>query len=83
MLHRDQVKIDAQKEHLDKSTGIIGTVANWQSSEDEEAFTSTPYVMLFLLGSFKFATRDAYGMGIEYEGGRPGCNNAMNGKEDL
>jgi len=27
----------------------------------------------------KFATRDAYGMGVEYEGGRPGWNDAMNG----
>lgn len=34
---------------------------------------------MFLLGATKFATRDAYGMGVEYEGGRPGWNDAMNG----
>jgi hypothetical protein len=32
-----------------------------------------------LLGSIKFAMRDAWGMGIEYEGGRPGWLDSMNG----
>lgn len=75
----DQSKLDAQKGYLDKATGRIGEAANWQSQEDGAAFTSTPIVKLFLLGSIKFATRDAYGMGVEYEGGKPGWNDAMNG----
>ena len=33
----------------------------------------------FLLGAIKFAMRDPYGMGIEYEGGRPGWLDSMNG----
>merc|ERR1712157_590866 len=53
--------------------------ANWQLSPSGEAFTSSPIAKLFLLGAVKYATRDAYGMGIEYEGGRPGWNDAMNG----
>ena len=75
----DESKVDIQKTYLDKSTGRVGLEANWQSSEDGEAFTSSPIVKLFLLGSIKYATRDAYGMGVEYEGGRPGWNDAMNG----
>ena len=34
---------------------------------------------LFLLVTVKFASRDPAGMGIEYEGGKPGWNDAMNG----
>jgi len=53
--------------------------ANWQHSKDSEVFKSAPVVKLFLLGVMKFATRDPYGMGVEYEGGKPGWNDAMNG----
>ena len=42
-------------------------------------FKSSPIAKLFLLGSIKFAMRDAWGMGIEYEGGRPGWMDSMNG----
>ena len=37
------------------------------------------FLFKFLLGVLKFATRDPLGMGIEYEGGKPGWNDAMNG----
>ena len=40
---------------------------------------SSPIAKLFLLGSIKFAMRDAWGMGVEYEGGRPGWLDSMNG----
>lgn len=75
----DNSKIVVQKKFLDESTGREGIEANWQSSEDGDAFKSSPLEKLFLLGSMKYATRDAYGMGVEYEGGRPGWNDAMNG----
>ena len=42
-------------------------------------FRSSPVAKLFLLATIKFATRDAYGMGIEYEADKPGWNDAMNG----
>ena len=32
---------------------------------------------------FSVVTRDAYVMDIDYEGGHPGYNNTMNGKEEL
>ena len=67
----DESKVDAQKAYLDKSTGRVGEAANWQSEESGAVFTSTPLAKLLLLGSIKFATRDAYGMGVEYEGGKP------------
>jgi hypothetical protein len=53
--------------------------ANWQHDVKGNIFKSTAISKLFLLATLKFATRDAYGMGIEYEGGRPGLNDANNG----
>lgn len=34
---------------------------------------------LFLLGTIKYAARDAYRIGVEYEGGRPRWEDAING----
>ena len=75
----DEDKKEEQERFLNEKTGVIGMAANWQLSPSGEAFTSSPIAKLFLLGSMKYATRDAYGMGVEYEGGRPGWNDAMNG----
>lgn len=84
VLQLDATVFDTEKEKeqeafRSENTGIIGIDAYWQRTNDGDAFTSTPIAKLFLLGAMKFATRDAYGMGIEYEGGRPGWNDAMNG----
>jgi len=75
----DESKVDEQKEFLDSKTGLLSNDANWQRTPEGVAFTSTPIAKLFLLGAIKYATRDAYGMGVEYEGGRPGWDDAMNG----
>lgn len=75
----DQDKAAEQQDFLDTKTGRIGIEANWQRTREEVAFKSAPIAKLFLLGAIKYATRDSYGMGIEYEGGRPGWNDAMNG----
>ena len=75
----DQEKVAEQHAYFDQSTGLIGIDANWQRTTGGVAFKSAPIAKLFLLGAVKFAMRDAYGMGIEYEGGRPGWNDAMNG----
>lgn len=75
----DDSKVAQQASFVNKQTGRKSVDANWQQDTDEIAFTSTPVAKLFLLGTIKFATRDAYGMGVEYEGGRPGWNDAMNG----
>ena len=75
----DKKKLLQQKEFTDPKTGLVDVTANWQKTTEGEDFTSTPIAKLFLLATIKFATRDAYGMGIEYEGGKPGWNDAMNG----
>jgi hypothetical protein len=75
----DQDKAAEQQAFVDQSTGLLGNDAYWQRTATGKPFTSTPIAKLFLLGAMKFAMRDSYGMGIEYEGGRPGWNDAMNG----
>lgn len=76
----DADKAAEQEAFRDQNTGLLGIDANWQRVESSgKAFTSTPIAKLFLLGSIKFAMRDAWGMGVEYEGGRPGWLDSMNG----
>jgi len=76
----DEEKVEEQQEFRSTKTGILGSDAYWQRTPNGGvAFTSAPIAKLFLLGATKFATRDAYGIGVEYEGGRPGWNDAMNG----
>lgn len=75
----DGVKVNQQNEFFNANIGRIEIDANWQITPEGIQFRSSPIAKLFLLGTIKFATRDAYGMGIEYEGGKPGWNDAMNG----
>lgn len=75
----DEEKAKEQEAFRDQNTGLIGIEANWQRTMAGKAFMSSPIAKLFLLGAVKFATRDAWGMGIEYEGGRPGWLDSMNG----
>lgn len=75
---------DLEKQHevesfLDPETGKPSIDASWQRTKEGVTFKSSPIAKLFLLGVQKFAMRDAYGMGVEYEGGKPGWNDAMNG----
>lgn len=73
----DTDKANEQQAFVDQSTGLLGIEAYWQRTATGRPFMSSPIAKLFLLGSIKFAMRDAYGMGVEYEGGRPGWNDAM------
>jgi hypothetical protein len=75
----DPEKVAEQEAFRDQNTGLIGIDASWQRDMKGKPFTSSPIAKLFLLGSIKFAMRDAWGMGIEYEGGRPGWLDSMNG----
>lgn len=75
----DEAKANEQEAFRDQNTGLLGNEANWQRTPKAQVFKSSAIAKLFLLGSIKFATRDAYGMGIEYEGGRPGWLDSMNG----
>ena len=53
--------------------------ACWQRQVGGHHFRSTVVGKLVLLATLKFATRDAYGMGIEYEAEKPGWEKANNG----
>ena len=78
----DTDKVKEQEAFRNVTTGLVANEANWQRTGgpgNGRAFTSPTITKLFLLGVMKFSMRDAYGMGVEYEGGRPGWNDAMNG----
>ena len=75
----DEDKGKEQEAFRDQNTGLLGIEANWQRTGNGQPFKSCVIAKLFLLGAIKFATRDAWGMGIEYEGGRPGWLDSMNG----
>lgn len=72
-------KAAEQKAFFDQNTGLLGIEANWQRTSAGEAFKVSAIAKLFGLGAIKYAMRDAWGMGIEYEGGRPGWLDSMNG----
>ena len=75
----DDEKAAEQEAYRNQNTGLLNIESNWQRTNDGQPFMSSAIAKLFLLGSIKFATRDAWGMGIEYEGGRPGWLDSMNG----
>jgi len=75
----DEDKAKEQENFRSDKTGLIGIEASWQRTKKGVTFLSSPIAKLFLLGSIKFAMRDAWGMGVEYEGGRPGWMDSMNG----
>jgi hypothetical protein len=75
----DQDKAAEQSAFVDQNTGLMSIEANWQRTKDGEPFMSSAIAKLFHLGAIKYAMRDAWGMGIEYEGGRPGWLDSMNG----
>jgi hypothetical protein len=75
----DKARLAEQARYIDNTTNWYSINANWKHDQNGQIFKSSPVAKLFLLATIKFATRDAFGMGIEYEGGRPGWNDAMNG----
>lgn len=75
----DGEKEQERQKYFNEATGWYDAAANWQHDKDGREFSSAPIEKLFLLATLKFATRDPYGMGIEYEAGKPGWNDAMNG----
>lgn len=76
---KDSEKHIWQKKYIENKTGWYDYESNWQHDANGKIFASRPMEKLFLLATIKFATRDAFGMGIEYEGGRPGWDDANNG----
>jgi hypothetical protein len=56
-----------------------GAAAAWHPTASGDAMTVCAMTKLIMLAIIKFSTVDPFGMGIEYEGGKPGWNDAMNG----
>lgn len=77
--HDSASRRKTMKQYMNNSSGWYSIEAEYQHDVDGRLVTSAPIGKLFLLATVKFATRDAFGMGIEYEGGKPGWNDAMNG----
>jgi hypothetical protein len=75
----DPQKAKEQEAFRNQNTGLIGIESNWQRTAAGTAYMSSAIAKLFLLGAIKYAMRDAWGMGVEYEGGRPGWLDSMNG----
>ena len=73
----DKDMLDEMGQYIDNTTNWYTIEANWTHDKDGAKFKSSPIAKLFLLATIKYSTRDAYGMGIDYEGGRPGWNDAM------
>ena len=72
---------DKEKTDAMARAGKVDPVgASWQRSAfDGSIVTVSAYVKLLMLAMSKFTLLDPAGMGIEYEGGKPGWNDAMNG----
>ena len=75
----DDQKVAEQEEFRNSNTGLLGIEASWQRTADGQPFKSSAIAKLFNLGAIKYAMRDAWGAGVEYEGGRPGWLDSMNG----
>jgi hypothetical protein len=75
----DSVRLKYMDSFRSNKTGWYDSRACWQNDQDGQMFQSSVATKLVLLATLKFATRDAYGMGIEYEGGKPGWDDANNG----
>jgi hypothetical protein len=52
---------------------------NWLKTKSGELATTSLMAKLISLALNKFSMLDAYGLGVEMEGGKPGWNDAMNG----
>ena len=75
----DSSRRKRMRHYVSNYSGWFRTEAHYHHNKRGTIVKSSPIAKLFLLATVKFATRDAYGMGIEYEGGKPGWNDAMNG----
>lgn len=74
----DPLRRDQMRRFINNSSGWYDIEATYHHDSHGRLLKSAPIAKLFLLSTLNFATRDAYGMGIEYEAGK-GWNEAMNG----
>lgn len=73
-------EMNAIKESKDYVVDQYGAGGLWMRDKASgKTFRVSVGAKLLLLGTLKFSSMDAYGMGVEMEGGKPGWNDAMNG----
>jgi hypothetical protein len=72
---------DAEKQDAMNAAGAIKPMDySWQRvSHHGTVFQVPVFVKLLMLGMTRFTLLDPLGMGVDYEGGKPGWNDAMNG----
>jgi hypothetical protein len=68
--YEDAERIHYMQQFVNPVSGWYKNEANIQHDVAGRIFESSPIEKLFLLATIKFATRDPYGMGIEYEAGK-------------
>jgi hypothetical protein len=73
-------QVFSSAEYIVDSAGAGGV---WQQDASGQTVSVSVLAKFLILGSLKFSTLDPLGMGIEYEGGHPGWNDAMNGLPGL
>ena len=72
--YEDSLRRKNMEHYLSNSSGWFDIEAHYHHDKLGQVVKSSPIAKLVLLATVKFATRDAYGIGIEYEGGKPGWN---------
>ena len=72
--YEDPLRRKNMEHYLSNSSGWFDIEAHYHHNKLGQVVKSSPIAKLVLLATVKFATRDAYGIGIEYEGGKPGWN---------
>jgi hypothetical protein len=77
--YEDTERLQRMQQFINPGSGWYKNEATVQRDVNGRIFKSSPIEKLFLLATIKFATRDPYGAGIEYEAGKPGWNEALNG----
>lgn len=81
--YEDPERLKYMQKYVNPTSGWYKNEASIQRDVEGNIFKSSPIEKLFLLATIKFATRDPFGMGIEYEAGKPGWNSALNGLSSM
>ena len=78
---RDAINtVNARADHF---TDVTNAGNTWHPDANGDPVTATVMAKFAMLGIVKFSTMDPSGLGVEYEGGKPGWNDAMNGLPGL
>ena len=81
--YEDHERLEYMQQYVNPRSGWYKNEASIQHDVEGNIFKSSPMEKLFLLATIKFSTRDPFGMGIEYEAGKPGWNTALNGLSSM